>query len=89
MAFVIKEIPINADDGNQEFEISLNSTSFRVALSYNSRLDLWALDIRTPQGVDIITGILLVAGVDLLAQYSLKEKHLSYIFLQTISVNTA
>lgn len=65
------KIPLST--GAQYFRVQLGSTTYRFTLSWrDADLGGWFLDIATPTGTDIITGIALVPGRDLLEQY----KHL-------------
>ncbi len=63
------EIPFNNEDGNQEFDITLDDVSYRLRFSFNSRLNKWALDILNSDGLELINGILMVLGVNFLRQY--------------------
>lgn len=70
----VYEIPINQDNGNQEFDVVLGAKMFKLVLLYNSRLDRWVMNIKETDGTDIITGILLVTGIDLISQYATADK---------------
>lgn len=60
------EIPLSAD--NQEFTITLASITYKLRILW--RDPYWFMDLRDTAGKDIISGIPLVTGADLLAQYS-------------------
>lgn len=62
----INEIPLSPD--NQLFDISLNNVIYKIRLIW--RKNSWFLDLQNDSGVDIIAGIPLVSGIDLLAQYA-------------------
>jgi len=62
----IMEIPLSPD--NQRFAISINNTNYKMRILW--REINWILDIQDENGTDIITGIPLVTGVNLLAQYA-------------------
>ncbi|WP_208951185.1 hypothetical protein [Rahnella sp. ChDrAdgB13] len=64
---VITEIPLSAD--NQTFSITLNGNVLTMKLVWRDAMG-WVLDLLNSSDTAIITGIPLVTGVDLLAQYS-------------------
>lgn len=65
----IFEIPLTPDP--QVFDIVLGGKTYRIVLSYKNVAEGgWILDISDTSGNPIITGIPLVTGADLLAQYS-------------------
>lgn len=61
----VSEIPLSPD--NQQFAIALAGQSFQMAVTW--RAAFWCLDIMDSSGVDLIKGIPLITGADLLAQY--------------------
>lgn len=61
----IQEIPLTAD--NQQFSIILAGTTWRISITWRDRY--WILDLQNDRGVSVISGIPLVTGADLLAQY--------------------
>lgn len=70
---MIYEIPFVNEDGNQEFDITLDEVVYRLRFTYNSRLNKWAMDILNSSGTELLCGILMVLGVDFLAQYVSKS----------------
>lgn len=62
---VIAEIPLTPD--NQLFALSQNNVAYKMRLIW--RGDSWFLDLLDDSEADIITGIPLVTGIDLLEQY--------------------
>lgn len=68
----VSEIPLSPE--NQAFSISLAGQSFQMAITW--RAVFWCLDIMDSTGSDLIKGIPLITGADLLAQY----KHLGLGF---------
>lgn len=62
----ITEIPLSPD--NQQFNIQIGSGNFRVRVIWRDDAG-WVIDLQDSSGEDIIAGIPLVTGVDLLAQY--------------------
>lgn len=62
----VSEIPLSPD--NQQFAVALAGQSFQMAVTW--RAAFWCLDIMDSAGADLIKGIPLITGADLLAQYS-------------------
>lgn len=62
----ISEIPLTAE--NQQFSISLAGVTYQMAVTW--RAAFWCLDIMDSSGTDLIMGIPLITGADLLAQYN-------------------
>ncbi len=67
------EIPLTADP--QTFTITLGGTDYRLTVQYRKAGGAgWVLDIADASDNPLVSGIPLVTGVDLLAQY----KHLGF-----------
>lgn len=64
---VVTEIPLTAD--NQTFSITLNGNALTMRIVWRDSMG-WVLDLRNSSDEDLIAGIPLVTGIDLLAQYS-------------------
>lgn len=68
----LAQIPITPAQ-NQSLAINLNGTDYRLRLMWNDEANdgsgTWMMDIGDGQGVPIVCGIPLVAGVNLLGQY--------------------
>lgn len=60
------EIPTSPE--NQVFTASLNSVKYKVYLYWNAASSLWVIDLSDTNGNKILSGIPLVANVDLLSQ---------------------
>lgn len=54
----------------QAFTVQLGSTTYQMRLIWNAASNAWVLNIAGSDGVDILTGIPLVTGTDLLAPYA-------------------
>lgn len=54
----------------QTFTIDLAGTTYRLATSWNMHSQCWVLDIATPDGEQVVAGIPIVTGTDLLKQYA-------------------
>ena len=61
------EIPLSPSP--QTFRIVLAGVSYQMRLVWNAVSESWVLNIADASGVDILTGVPLVTGVDLLAPY--------------------
>jgi hypothetical protein len=61
------EIPLSPEP--QTFSIELNGVSYRMTVYWNPSSGCWILDIRDAQNADVLLGIPIVTGVDLLGQY--------------------
>ena len=65
----VSEIPLSPD--NQQFAVALAGQSFQMTITW--RAVFWCLDIMDSAGADLIKGIPLITGADLLAQYRYLE----------------
>lgn len=63
----VLSIPLN--EGPQEFEITLGSTTYNMVLKWNYIGENWVLDIYDQNDAPILLGVPLITGADLLAQY--------------------
>lgn len=69
MAYIFFEIPTVPDA--QRFSITLDSVTYIMRLVYrDTDMGGWILDIADNNNNDIVCGIPLVTGCDLLAQYA-------------------
>lgn len=62
----IEEIPLTAD--NQQFSITLAGTTWQVRILW--RGSCWVMDLQDERGEALVSGLPLVTGGDLLAQYA-------------------
>lgn len=62
----IQEIPLTAD--NQQFSIILAGTTWRISITWRDLY--WIMDLQNDREEPVISGIPLVTGADLLAQYA-------------------
>lgn len=63
------EIPLNANP-EQLFSITLDSINYDMRVILNSRTGIWSIDI-SRLGVEIISGVPLLGGVDIFKQHNL------------------
>lgn len=76
------EIPLRAEA--QTFVITLGGASRRLTTRWNDATAAWLLEIATPDGIPILTGIPLVPGADLLGQHQHLELG-GQIWVQSLS----
>jgi hypothetical protein len=62
------EVPLTATP--QTLSLVIGSTSYRLSVSWCAPAGYWLLDFADEDGTPIVQGIPLIAGADLLAQYS-------------------
>ncbi|CDZ83955.1 hypothetical protein BN1086_02089 [Citrobacter koseri] len=62
----IQEIPLTAD--NQQFSINIAGTTWRTSIIWRDLY--WIMDLYNDRSEAVISGIPLVTGADLLAQYA-------------------
>ena len=60
-------IPLTS--AQQQIQISLGGIVYTLTVKWNTVADCWVIDIANQNGVNIVTGIPLVTGCDLLGQY--------------------
>ena len=58
---------ISTQPASEHFSVQLNGVNYQISKIW--RIDTWYLDIRDSKGNPLVTGIPLVTGADLLAQY--------------------
>jgi hypothetical protein len=68
------EIPITSD-GGQSFRATVEGSTYDFFISYNSRMNVWYMDIGL-NNVELITGIALLGGVDVISHYAINLKYL-------------
>jgi len=63
------EVPLNSSP-EQLFSITLDGNTYDCRVILNSRTGVWSISF-AQSGVDIINGIALLGGVDILNQYNI------------------
>lgn len=53
----------------QTFNITLGTVVYKLTVKWNVPAQAWVLDISTPSGTPILSGVPLITGADLLEQY--------------------
>jgi PKD repeat protein len=82
----VYEIPLVA--AAQKLKITLNGKPYQLTIRYNNSAKAWNMDIRDDKGAAVLTGIPLVTGADLLAQYAYLQLG-GQLFVQTDAGNQA
>lgn len=77
------EIPLSSDVA-QQFSSVFNGKASDFRISWNSRWQTWSMDIKQ-DNVDILTGVPLVSGVDILAPYTLETKNMFIVNLENVN----
>lgn len=65
------EVPIRANIAAQTFDVVLNGISYTLTAKWNSRSEIWFLDIQDEDGNNLILGVALKLGARLLKQFNL------------------
>lgn len=63
------EIPLNSSP-EQLFSITLNGNTYDCRVILNSRTGVWSISF-SQSGVDIVVGVSLLGGLDILKQYNI------------------
>jgi hypothetical protein len=63
------EIPLNSNP-EQIFSITLEGQTYDCRVTLNSRAGIWAISF-SQSGTDIVNGVSLLGGVDILKQYNI------------------
>ena len=79
------EIPLNSNP-EQLFSVVLEGEIYECRVVYNSRKDTWTISF-AQNGEDIITGINLLGGVDILEQYTLPIENMYVVNLDDSSLD--
>lgn len=81
----IAEIPLTAD--NQRFDITLANVSYQMRILW--RADRWFLDLQDSRGSDIIAGLPLVTGTNLLEPYRWLQPGFALVVLSDLPESPA
>ena len=68
MAFSLYEVPLSPSP--QTIKVPLGGTSYQLTFAWNQYAACWVMDMADSNGVAVITGMPVVTGLDLLAQYA-------------------
>jgi hypothetical protein len=67
---MIRRININPTFADQTQEIVLGAAVYRLRLAWNTRMELWTLDLSTRAGDPILSGIPVVLNYDLIGRFA-------------------
>ena len=68
MTITIYEIPLTAKP--QKLQVTLGTTPYNLIVKWNTVFTTWVMDITYTSENAVLSGIPLITGADLLAQYS-------------------
>lgn len=68
VGYTAYEIPLTSQ--NQSFSISLAGVTYNLTVTWNNISQTWVLDIADENDNDILTGIQMTTGEDLLSPYA-------------------
>ena len=74
------EIPLS-NSPSQSLSVNHEDVVYDLRVLFNSRTRLWEMDIAS-NSVDLVSGVGLVSGVDILAAYTLNLRNLFVINLE-------
>lgn len=63
------EIPMKAST-TQKLTVKLRNATYIIRARWNTAASVWVIDLLTPDGVEVLTGIPMVCGADLLEQFA-------------------
>jgi hypothetical protein len=64
------ELPIQPDVPHQSFSVELDGAVYGFEFRYNTRGECWLMGLRTSEDEQLLRGVAVRLGVDLLAQYT-------------------
>lgn len=65
----ILQIPVRSDLPAYEFIIELDQANYMFRFQWNSRSELWTMDIATTEGVEVVAGIPMLVNTDLIGRF--------------------
>lgn len=77
------EIPLNSSP-EQLFSITLSGNTYDCRVILNSRTGVWSISF-SQSGVDIVVGVSMVGGVDILKQYNIPIENVYIVNLDDTS----
>jgi|GEM_PF-1912149 len=83
---VLFTLPFDNLDANFEERIDLEDTTYIFWVRYNTRMARWVLSIKTDDNENIVMGLPLLTGVDLLERF--KDERLPQGTLTAINLNS-
>ena len=74
------ELPVTSEFSAYDFRTTLEGTVYTFNIRYNERMDRWVFDILTSSEEQIIMGVPILLGVNLLGMYQDKRLPLGVLF---------
>tara|TARA_R110000851_G_scaffold96792_2_gene209940 strand:+ start:23531 stop:23845 length:315 start_codon:yes stop_codon:yes gene_type:complete len=81
------EIPLNSSP-EQLFSIPLEGETYNCRVVLNSRSGVWAIDF-SQNNTDIVVGVALVGGVDILNQYNIPITNMFIVNLDNSALDAS
>lgn len=75
----MKEIPLTSNY-EQLFSTVLSGNTYDIRVAYNSRIGFWSISF-SQEGVDVVVGVPLLGGVDIMRQYDLPIENMFVVNL--------
>ena len=63
------EVPLN-NSPEQLFSITIDGSTYDCRVVFNTRSEVWSISF-SQSGIDMVSGVALLGGVDILRQYNL------------------
>ena len=67
-------------NGSQRFNVVIEGANYVFLIAYNTRAGIWSATISS-EGVELVSGVALVGGVDILKQFTFILKNLYMVDL--------
>ena len=79
------EIPLSSSP-EQLFSSTLNDETYDIRVALNSRTGVWSISF-AQNGTDIVTGVAILGGIDILQQYNLPIENMYLVNLDDSSLD--
>lgn len=76
------EIPLNSNP-EQLFSVTINDVTYDARVILNSRTGVWTIDLSS-NGSEVISGVPLLSGVDIFAQYTIPISNVYAVNLENL-----
>jgi hypothetical protein len=70
----VLQIPVRSDLDAYEFQIDLDGKTYLLRFRYNSRMNLWHMDVCRVDATEILAGIPLLTNCDLIGRYNVADR---------------